>query len=296
MIRLFLTRLIGACLLMLLSDAGAAFTPEPSEAELEAKAHYNDPLPTTVVVRVVAHRSLVLGHEVGGARVTITDVATGQLLASGLQQGEPGDQSQIMRTPHLMEEPIYSGRSAASFTTTIELARPTLVEIAAEGPLAYPSALQRASTTVLLIPGHDLINDGIVLQLYGYLIQVEHPKPGESLIAKEDVMLQASVRTLSGSLVRPHSDWDSRKIHIYGELLIGDRVVERLQMFYAGEKSRFERLSSYRFLGTRLTASRYESSRQTRRTAISGWDRHSTLCFLNDFVPRRTTSRILWVK
>jgi hypothetical protein len=240
MTSLFFTRLIGTCVLVLLSSSGAAFMPEPSESELEAKSHYNDPLPTTVVVRVVAHLSLVLGHEVGGARVTITDLATGQLLASGLQQGDPGDQSQIMRTPHLMQEPIYSGRSAASFTTTLELRRPTLVEIAAEGPLAYPSALQRASQTVLLIPGHDLTSDGIVLQLYGYLVQLEHPKPGESLVAKEDVMLQASVRTLSGSLVRPHSDWDSRKIHIYGELLIGDRIVERLQMFYAGEKSRFE--------------------------------------------------------
>lgn len=240
MIRSFFILLMGACLLMLLSSAGAAFVPEPSESELEAKQHYNDPLPTTVVVRVVAHRSLVLGHEVGGARVTITDLTTGRLLASGLQQGEPGDQSQIMRIPHLMHEPVYSGRPAASFTTILELTRPTLVEITAEGPLAYPSALQRASRTVLLIPGHDLTNDGIVLDLYGYLVQVEYPKPGESLIAKEDVMLRASVRTLSGSLVRPHSDWDSRKIHIYGELLIGDRVVERLQMFYAGEKSHFE--------------------------------------------------------
>lgn len=238
--RALFTRLIGTCLLVLLSSAGAAFTPEPSESELESKTHYNDPLPTTVLVRVVAHRSLVLGHEVGGARVTITDVASGQLLASGLQQGEPGDQSQIMRTPHLMDEPIYSGRPAAAFTTTLELARPTLVEIVAEGPLAYPNALQRASKTVLLIPGHDLTNDGIVLHLYGYLVQVEYPKPGEPLIAKEDVMLRASVRTLSGALVRPHSDWDSRKVHIYAELLIGDRVVERLQMFYAGEKSRFE--------------------------------------------------------
>ncbi|GMV49578.1 hypothetical protein FBQ96_04835 [Nitrospirales bacterium NOB] len=240
MIGRLLTRLTSTCLVVLLSSAGAAFVPEPSESELESKAHYNDALPTTVVVRVVAHRSLVLGHEVGGARVTITDVATGRLLASGLQQGESGDQSQIMRTPHLMEEPLYSARPAASFTTTLELARPTLVEITAEGPLAYPAALQRASKTVLLIPGHDLTNDGIVLHLYGYLVQVEQPKPGESLIAKEDVMLRASVRTLSGSLVRPHSDWDSRKVHIYGELLIEDRVVERLQMFYSGEKSRFE--------------------------------------------------------
>ena len=83
---------------------------------------------------------------------------------------------QIMRTPHLMDEPVYSGRPAASFSTTLELTRPTLVEIAAEGPLAYPSALQRASKTVLLIPGHDLTNDGIVLHLYGYLVQIEHPE------------------------------------------------------------------------------------------------------------------------
>ena len=240
MSRPFFIRLIGTCLLVLLSSAGAAFTPDPSDSELESKTHYNDPLPTTVLVRVVAHRSLVLGHDVGGARVTITDMASGQLLASGLQQGEPGDQTQIMRTPHLMDEPVYSGRQAASFSTTLELTRPTLVKITAEGPLAYPNALQRASTTVLLIPGHDLTSDGIVLHLYGYLVQVEHPQPGEPLIAKEDVMLRASVRTLSGALVRPHSDWDSRKIHIYAELLIGDRVVERLQMFYAGEKSRFE--------------------------------------------------------
>ena len=240
MIRAFTIRLIGTGLLVLLSSMSAAFTPEPSETELESKARYNDPLPTTVLVRVVAHRSLVLGHEVGGARVTMTDVATGQLLASGLQQGEPGDQTQIMRTPHLMDEPVYSSRPAAAFSATLELTRPTLVEITAEGPLAYPQALQRASTTVLLIPGHDLTNDGIVLHLYGYLVQVEHPTPGEPLIAKEDVMLRASVRTLSGALVRPHSDWDSRKMHIYAELLIGDRIVERLQMFYAGEKSRFE--------------------------------------------------------
>jgi hypothetical protein len=52
--------------------------------------------------------------------------------------------------------------------------------------------------------------------------------------------LRAIVRTLSGALVRPHGDWDSRKVHIYGELLIGTRVVERLQMFYGSDNSGFE--------------------------------------------------------
>ena len=212
----------------------------PAEEEPPPDPHLNDPKPTTVLVRVVAHGAMVLGREVGGARVTITDLETKQVLATGIQQGEAGDQNQIMRTPHLMEEPVYSARPAAVFTTTLELRKPTLVEITAEGPLAHPASMQHASQTVLVIPGHDLINDGIVLHLYGYIVQIEHPKPGQTLMAKDDVKLRASVRTLSGTLVRPHGDWDSRKIRIYGELLIGNRIVERLQMFYSNETGTFD--------------------------------------------------------
>ncbi len=198
------------------------------------------PQRTTVLVRVVAHGGMVLGREVGGAHVTITDIGTGQILAAGLQQGEAGNQNQIMRTPHMMEEPIYSSRPSASFTATLELQKPTLVEISAEGPLAYPTSQQRAKTTLWLIPGHDLTQDGIVLHLYGYLVQIERPKPQEALIAKDDVKLRASVKTLSGSLVRPHGDWDSRKIRLYGEVLIEDRLIERLQLFYDEGSHTFE--------------------------------------------------------
>jgi len=212
----------------------------PATIEPPPDPHLNNSKPTTILVRVVAHGSMVLGKEVGGARVTITDVATTQILATGLQQGEAGDQNQIMRTPRLMEEPLYSSRSAAAFTVTFDLLHPTLVDVTAEGPLAYPASSQRASTTVWLVPGQDTTNDGIVLHLYGYIVQIEHPKPGEPLNAKDDVPLRASIRTLSGALVRPHGDWDSRKTHIYGEVMIGDRVVERLQMFYSGERATFE--------------------------------------------------------
>jgi hypothetical protein len=212
----------------------------PAQGQTFPEFPLNGPQPTTVLVRVVAHGAMVLGRDVGGARVTITDVATGRILATGLQQGDSGDQNQIMRTPHVMEEPIYSSRPSAAFTTTLALQRPTFVEISAEGPLAYPAALQKTSTTLLLIPGQDLTHDGIVLHLYGYLVEINQPKPREALIAKDDVTLRASVQTLSGSVVRPHGDWDSRKIRIYGEVLIGDRIVERLQMFYDEASRTFE--------------------------------------------------------
>lgn len=212
----------------------------PAHSQTLPNIPLNGPQPTTVLVRVVAHGAMVLGREVGGARVTITDVATGQILATGIQQGEAGDQNQIMRTPHMMEEPIYSSRPSAALTTTLQLQQPTLVEISAEGPIAYPHAMQKTSKTLLLIPGQDLTQDGIVLHLYGYLVQIERPKPHDTLIGKDDVKLRASVRTLSGSLVRPHGDWDSRKIRIYGEVLIGDRVIERLQLFYDEGSRTFE--------------------------------------------------------
>lgn len=200
----------------------------------------NGPQPTTVLVRVVAQGAMVLGREVGGARITITDVTTGQILATGVQQGDAGDQNQIMRTPHMMEDPIYSTRPSAAFTTTLSIQQPTLVAISAEGPLAYPSAIQKTSKTLVLIPGQDLTHDGIVLHLSGYLVQIESPKVREALIAKDDIILRASVRTLSGSFVRPHGDWDSRKIRIYGEVVINDQVIERLQLFYDEGSRTFE--------------------------------------------------------
>ena len=217
-----------------------SYLSTPVRSQTPPNIPLNGPQPTVVLVRVVAHGAMVLGREVGGARVTITEVATGQILATGLQEGGSGDQNQIMRTPHMIEEPVYSSRPSAVFTTTLQLHKPTLVEISAEGPLAYPAASQKTSKTLLVIPGQDLTHDGIVLHLHGYLIQIERPTPPEPLIAKDDVKLRASVRTLSGSLVRPHGDWDSRKIRIYGEVLIGDRIIERLQMFYDEGSRTFE--------------------------------------------------------
>ena len=212
----------------------------PAETVSPPTPHLNEPKPTTILVRVVAHGSMVLGKDMGGARVTITDVASGKILAAGLQQGDAGDQNQIMRTPRMMGEPIYSSRPSAAFTTTLSLTHPILVEIAAEGPLAYAASSQRASTSVWLVPGQDMTSDGLVLHLFGYIVQIEHPKSGEPLIAKDDVVLRASVRTLSGALVRPHGDWDSRKVQIYGEVLIGNRVLERLQLFYNNDHATFE--------------------------------------------------------
>ena len=94
----------------------------------------------------------MIGDAVGGARITITDVASGACWPAAFKPARPAIEIKSMRTPRIMEEPRYSTRPSAAFRTTLSLDHPTLISIAAQGPLAYPASMQRASTTVLVFP------------------------------------------------------------------------------------------------------------------------------------------------
>ena len=65
-------------------------------------------IPTTVMVRVIAHDAKIIGSGVGGARVTIRDAQTGYTLASGLQVGGTGDTRSIMITPRERGATVYA--------------------------------------------------------------------------------------------------------------------------------------------------------------------------------------------
>lgn len=198
------------------------------------------PVDTEIVVRVVAKGGMVLGDEVGGARVTIREKASGRVLASGIQTGSGGDQNQVMRTPRVLDEPHYTSVASATFRATLALEHPMEVEIIGEGPLDYPASMRRASVTTLLVPGHDVTGDGVVLELHGYLVEILSPTGEGPLRVDADVTLKASVRMLSGDPVQPYGDWDSRNIDIYGEVRNGGQVVEHLQLGFADTAGVFE--------------------------------------------------------
>ena len=92
------TALLGAgaiSLLLGLVAAWAADAPSPG-------------ILTTVMVRVVGNRAMVLGDAVGGAAVAIKDLETGAVLASGVQTGSGGDLRSIMMSPRQQIEQIHT--------------------------------------------------------------------------------------------------------------------------------------------------------------------------------------------
>ncbi|HWY76816.1 MAG TPA: hypothetical protein VN281_14430, partial [Verrucomicrobiae bacterium] len=68
---------------------------------------------TKVMVRAIARDAKVIGTHVGGARITVKDVATGEILAQGIQQGGTGDTDVIMKKPHTRGMTVFSAGDAS---------------------------------------------------------------------------------------------------------------------------------------------------------------------------------------
>lgn len=190
---------------------------------------------TRILVRAVSRDAKIVGTNVGGARITLTEAATGRILASGLQQGETGDTQKIMKEPRVRGARIYETPGAAHYLATIDLAEPTVVEIEAEGPLDTPQATMKSSKTMLLIPGVDILGEGVLLELHGFRVAILEPgakavRPGEKLAVR------ASVTMSCGCVTEPGGTWNSDHFDLRAQLLdFTGRVVAEGKLEYAGE-------------------------------------------------------------
>ena len=191
---------------------------------------------TRVNVRVVSHDAKIIGDGVGGARVVVRDPSTGQVLAEGIQRGGTGDTRSIVREPHARGQAVYEAPGAAVFTAEFELDVPKVLEFIGEGPLGYEHAMQRAVKRMLVVPGEDILGDGVVLELHGFIVELIEPK---TPAAGETVTVTAQVRLLCGCPHTPGGLWDAVRISVKARLYEGTRVIREAILEYAGEPNMF---------------------------------------------------------
>ena len=133
---------------------------------------------------MIARDGKFLGDDIGGALVTIRDVHSGELLASGRTHGGSGPAS-LMTIPLCRNEPIPTqdppSNDACRFEATLMLESPRLVEISAFGPLAAQASANRASAMTWIYPGKEITPDGLLredgflLEIQGLVVQVLNP-------------------------------------------------------------------------------------------------------------------------
>lgn len=130
---------------------------------------------TRVTVHVLSKDAKFIGSSMGGARVTLRDADTGELLAEGTTRGSTGDTALLVVEPRERYADLGT-QGAAAFEAVLDLDRPTRIEIAAHGPLAQLQSAVSASSTRWVVPGKHLTGPGsVVIELAGFVVDVLKP-------------------------------------------------------------------------------------------------------------------------
>lgn len=193
---------------------------------------------TDVTVRVLSQDAKLIGSSMGGVQVVLRDADTGELLAQGITEGSTGDTDLLMRTPRTRHTDLGTEGSAA-YRTTLDLDRPTLVEIAVFGPLAQRQSAVAASSTRWIAPGKSLTGSAaVVIELSGFVVDVLDP-PAHSRQSDLGVEVRVNLTMLCGCPVTPGGLWDADEIELTATLLKDGDTVARVPLEYAGSPSQF---------------------------------------------------------
>jgi hypothetical protein len=130
---------------------------------------------TRITVHVLSKDAKFVGTAMGGMRVTIRDVDTGEMLAEGLTVGGTGETDRIMNQPWRRGAPLAT-ETAARYAAAIDIDAPRHVEIAAYGPLAQLQSANTVSVTQWVVPGkHVDQGDAVLLVLPGFAVDILDP-------------------------------------------------------------------------------------------------------------------------
>lgn len=163
--------------------------------------------PTDVVVRVIAQDAKFVGSSMGGVHIVLRDPKNGTVLAEGRTEGGTGNTARIMKSDG--RSPVRADGSEAAFATTLDISKPTLVEIDAYGPLDYPESAVRVSQQRWVMPGEDAtIGDGWTVELPGLVVDPKTKVEGLS------VSVSAKVMPMCGCPIAPGGLWPSDEYEV----------------------------------------------------------------------------------
>ncbi len=172
---------------------------------------------TKLIVRAKAKDAKFIGSSIGGAFVMVKNADTDEILAKGLTEGSTGNTGLIMSAPHERYMQLSDDRTAR-FETSLSIEEPMFLTIEVHSPYTHRSARVVASTQVWLIPGKDIIHDGIVLEIPGFIIDILNPHT-HRFLEKADLKdgflnVEANIVMMCGCTISKGGLWDGTKMDV----------------------------------------------------------------------------------
>ena len=189
--------------------------------------------PTPVTVRVISQDAKFVGDSMGGARVILRDARTGRVVAEGVTKGGTGDTDLIMKSAG--RSPLRASAGAAAFSATLDIERPTLVNLEVEGPLSRPGSIIKVSSQRWLIPGEAVTSgNGWMVELPGLAITPEVS------VSEGKIHIAAKVELMCGCPITPGGLWDAADYRVTASLWRGNRRVEEADLTFVRAPGGYE--------------------------------------------------------
>ena len=188
---------------------------------------------TKLMVRAKARDAKFIGSSLGGAYVVIRNKLNQQVLAEGKTTGSTGNTDLIMKDPKMRGSSITDAQTAG-FLAKIDIDEPTLASIEVVSPYTHRQAQAKVSTELWLIPGRDILGDGIILEIPGFIIDILKPRTHQYIslkTIKEDLFqIQANVVMMCGCVIDKGGVWNSEEIEVKGVLKKDGKHIKDIKM------------------------------------------------------------------
>lgn len=213
-----LAAILGAC----------AVTPSPSLKQ-----------PTEIVVRAISRDAKFVGDTMGGVRIILRDVESGEVLANGVTSGGTGDTGLLMESATRRKSLATAG--AAAFHATIDINQPRLVELEAYGPLDHPQSAVRVTSQQWILPGrHVRDGNGWMVEMPGFVVDILEPDLASSInLASGAVALKVNVVMMCGCPTSPGGTWDADRYEILAMIDRDGAPLASLPLSYTGTTSQY---------------------------------------------------------
>jgi len=165
---------------------------------------------TSVMIRVKAKDAKFIGTSMGGAKVIVRDERTGKLLAEGFTEGSTGNTDVIMKNPKTRESKL-SDENTAGFLAKLNIEKPVFVNVEAFAP---GENRVKSTTQLWVIPGKDIIGDGLIIELPGFIIDILSPQAHQSIDANKEIEIKINIVMMCGCPITKGGIWDAEQYEV----------------------------------------------------------------------------------
>lgn len=205
---------------------------------------------TNLMVRVKSKDAKFVGSSIGGAKIIIRNDLTGEILAEGVTSGSTGNTDLIMQQPQERGKRLTDS-STAGYNAVLNISEPTFVTIEAFAPVNKKQAVVKSSTQLWVLPGKDITEEGIILEVPGFVVDVLSPQTHERVEAGSKVTVKANIVMMCGCPVTEGGIWNADDYEIAAQISKEGKLLQTLELEPEEKASTFS-------ADTNLTPGNYE--------------------------------------